>query len=154
MKNVVVNPEVDPASASEIEEIANSVENKFPMERDYCGQINTILRRALSENFIPSELVYGCYRVDSYKGWLDEYDFSDNELSTIKEIYGNTSRESLEKFVDELDDDSKKDYYFIPHVFLVCDNFIVDGASDMFNVSTMGKRNAKRYYTQDLEPII
>lgn len=154
MKNVVVNPEMDPEYAKEIENIANSVNADYPMERDYCGHINTILRRALNDEYITSEIVYGCYKVDSYYGWLDENDFSPNELSVIKEMFGDISQKSLEKFVDSLDDDSKQDYYYIPHVFLVCDNLIVDGASDMFNIPSMGKRNAKRYFTKELEPII
>lgn len=154
MKNVVVNPEADPDSAEEIERIASTVDNIYPMQRDFCGQINSLLRNALREEYIITEKVTGCYKVDSYHGWLDNNGFTEEELNTIKKQFGNTNQSSLEKYVDNLDNETKKDYYYIPHVFLVYDNLIIDGASDMFNVPGMGKRNAKRYFNEDLEPIL
>ncbi|MCF0125360.1 MAG: hypothetical protein HUJ68_06340, partial [Clostridia bacterium] len=61
-------------------------------------------------------------------------------------------RENLEKFVDGLCDESKKEYYYIPHVFLKCDKLIIDAASDMFK--DFAKQSKYRYYYDVSRPIV
>lgn len=152
MNRIIVNSEDDSIMADMINSALKKFKHNYAMKRDNCGDINDELREFLTWEGIPTKRIYGLYKVDTFKGWLDEGDFTDAELNYISDIYGNTNQESLEKFVSELDKEDQEKYLFIPHVFLKCDNLILDAASDMFN--GLGNLNKNRYFKMSGKPVI
>jgi DNA-binding GntR family transcriptional regulator len=95
-------------------------------------------------------LIYGLYLVDSYLGWLDEEDFTDEELAQIEKEYGGNNRYSLEKFVRSLPEREQEQYLYIPHYFLILDGLILDAASDMFQT----ENSPDRYFTDKMVPVL
>ena len=151
MKNpIVVNPERNPDLASFLEDELAGFKPSYRMDRDNCGFINRELRTEIIQLGEKPVFVYGLYRVDSYRNWLDLEDFTDNELDRIKEAYGEKlTRKDLEKYVDSLPEEERRQYLYIPHQFLVLDGLILDAASDMFGV----ENGEDRYFTSDEIPV-
>lgn len=152
MNPIIVNPEDNEIVAKIINKALKGFKTSYVMKRDNCGDINDELAEYLNYQNIPTKMIEGLYKVDTYYGWLDDEDFSDNELDEIQSTYGNTYQESLEKYVDSLPDDEKEEYLYIPHVFLKCKNIILDAASDMF--IGLGDRNKTRYFKSNQTPVI
>lgn len=148
---VVVNPERNPDLASFLEDELGNFKPSYRMDRDNCGFINRELRtEIIVKTGEEPSYVYGLFRVDSYRNWLDPEDFTDEELNRIKETYGEKyTRKDMEKYVDSLPEEEKKQYLYIPHQFLILDGLILDAASDMFGV----KNGEDRYFTSDMVPI-
>lgn len=150
MDRIIVNPEDNPALANSLSRIVADFESSFPCTRDNCGHINRELRtRLVQEGELP-ELVQGLYRVDSWKGWLDENDFTEEELSLIEARYGGNSRYSLEEYVRSLPPNEQEEYLYIPHVFLVVDDLILDAASSMFDC----ENSPDRYFDWEKNPVL
>ena len=78
---IVVNPERNPDLASFLEDELGNFKPSYRMDRDNCGFINRELRTEIIRTGEMPSYVYGLYRVDSYLGWLDEEDFTDEELA-------------------------------------------------------------------------
>lgn len=152
MNNIIVNPEDDKQLALMIWQEFGKYKPSLPMIRDNCIEINTDLRDELVMSGFPCKTVSGLYKVDTFKGWLDENDFTEEELDLIEKKFGDTYRDSLEKFVESLPQKDQAFYYYIPHVFLKCDKLIIDAASDMFNEMIKGQ-NKFRYYSKKMTPI-
>jgi hypothetical protein len=152
MNNIIVNPEDNKQLALMIWREFSHYMPDLPMIRDNCIEINNELRNELTMSGFPSKIISGLYKVDTIKGWLDENDFTEEELDTIEKKFGDTYQDSLEAYVESLSKEDKAFYYYIPHVFLLCDHLIIDAASDMFNSMTNGQ-NKFRYYSKKMTPI-
>lgn len=151
MKNpIIVNPESNPELASYLTDIVKDFTSSFPCTRDNCGHINRELMTELIMEGETPTLIYGLYRVDSYLGWLDEEDFTDEELAQIEKEYGGNNRYSLEKFVRSLPEREQEQYLYIPHYFLLLDGLILDAASDMFQT----ENSPDRYFTDEMIPVL
>ena len=99
MKNpIIVNPDANPELASYLADIVKDFTSSFPCTRDNCAHINRELMTQLIMEGETPKLIYGLYRVDSYLGWLDEDDFTDEELAR----YEQQGRASILKSVPEL----------------------------------------------------
>lgn len=152
MNYLIVNGDDNKQLALYIGNKAGMFKTTFPMKRDYCGDINDELREQLAYDGIRTKKINGLYKVNTFIGWLDEDDFTEDELDEITKKYGGTYREDLEAYVQSLPEEKQKFYYYIPHVFLLCDNLILDAASDMFN--GFGKRSKYRYFYDNYSPVI
>ena len=155
MKNpIIVNPDANPELASYLADIVKDFTSSFPCTRDNCAHINReLMTRLIMEGETP-KLIYGLYRVDSYLGWLDEDDFTDEELAQIEKEYSGNNRHSLEAFVRSLPENEQEQYLYIPHWFLLLDGLILDAASDMFQLKDNIKNSPDRYYSETMEPIL
>ena len=149
MDSIIVNPDANPELAKELDRILPGFESGYDCTRDNCGHINRELRTFLVQEGEVPELVQGLYRVDSWLGWLDENDFTDEELSLIENEYGGNNRYSLEQYVESLPEREQEKYLFIPHQFLVLDDLILDAASSMFDC----ENSPSRYYDWDENPV-
>ena len=152
MNNIVVNADDNKRLALLIEKQLRGFKPSYQMKRDNCDNINDELYECLQYRGITPRRIYGLYKVNTYKGWLDEDDFTEEELDEIAGKYGGTYREDLEKYVEELPKERQKEYYYIPHVFLVFKNLILDAASDMFN--GLGTHSKYRYFYSNYSPVI
>ena len=152
MNNIIVNSEDNKQLALYIGNKIRNFKTTYPMKRDYCGDINDELREELSYDGIRCKRIYGLYKVNTFIGWLDEDDFTDDELDEITKKYGGTYREDLEEYVKSLPEDKQKEHLYIPHVFLQCKELILDAASDMFN--GFGKHSKYRYFYDNYTPVI
>lgn len=151
INSIVVNPERNPDLASFLEDELGNFKPSYRMDRDNCGFINRELRTEIIRTGEVPSYVYGLYRVDSYRNWLDPEDFTDEELDRIKETYGEKyTRKDMEKYVDSLPEEEKEQYLYIPHQFLVLDGLILDAASDMFSV----ENGEDRYFTAEMVPVL
>lgn len=151
--NLIVNPADNKELALNIWKSARSFRHDYPMERDYCDSINSDLKDHLSLDGIHTRRIYGLYKVNTFIGWLDENDFTEKELDRIREAYGEgLYREDLEKYVESLPADKQKEYLYIPHVFLLCQNLILDAAADMFK--DFAKQSKFNYYYKNKTPVI
>jgi hypothetical protein len=149
MNDIIVNPDKNPELAKYLDQVLTSFESSYDCTRDNCGYINRELRTFLIQEGEVPELVQGLYRVDSWLGWLDENDFTEEELDLIEKRYGGSNRYSLEEYVDSLPEKEQEKYLFIPHIFLVLDDLILDAASGMFEC----KNSPERYFDWDENPI-
>lgn len=150
MDSIIVNPESNPGLAKKLDRILPGFESSYGCTRDNCGHINRELRTFLVQEGEVPELVQGLYRVDTWRGWLDENDFTDEELDLITKRYGGNNRYSLEEYVESLPEREQEKYLYIPHVFLVLDDLILDAASGMFDC----KNSPARYYDWDENPVV
>ena len=150
MNKIIVNPESNPELAKYLDEVLSDFESSYDCTRDNCGRINRELRTLLVQEGEIPEQVQGLYKVDTWRGWLDEGDFTDEELDLITKRYGGNNRYSLEEYVESLPEHEQEKYLYIPHVFLILDDLILDAASDMFDC----KNSPDRYYDWDENPII
>ena len=150
MNNIVVNPESNPELAKYLDKILSGFESSFDCTRDNCGHINRELRTFLVQEGEIPELVEGLYRVDSWRGWLDEGDFTDEELALIEKRYGGNNRYSLEQYVESLSELEQEVYLYVPHQFLILDDLILDAASSMFDC----KNSKSRYYDWDRNRVL
>ena len=153
MNNIIVNPEDNKSLSLHIWGSLKQFKTTFPMQRDFCGDINNELKEFLSYDGIKAKSIYGLYKVNTFIGWLDENDFTDDELSKIYKKYGGTYREDLENYVKSLPENEQKIYYYIPHEFLLYKNIILDAASDMF-LEFVDKNSKFRYFYDNLTPVI
>ena len=81
---VVVNPERNPDLASFLEDELGNFKPSYRMDRDNCGFINRELRtEIIVKTGEEPSYVYGLFRVDSYRNWLDPEDFTDEELCLL-----------------------------------------------------------------------
>lgn len=146
MDSIIVNPRANPELAKELDAILPGFESSYDCTRDNCGYINRELRTFLMRETgeIP-ELVQGLYRVDSWRGWLDEGDFTEEELDVIESRYGGNSRYGFEQYVESLPEREQEEYLYVPHQFLVLDDLILDAASSMFGC----ENSPSRYYDWD-----
>ena len=149
MNDIIVNPDKNPELAKYLDQVLTSFESSYDCTRDNCGYINRELRTFLIQEGEVPELVQGLYRVDSWLGWLDPGDFTEEELDLIEKRYGGNNRYSLEEYVDSLPEKEQEKYLFIPHIFLVLDDLILDAASRMFEC----KNSPERYFDWDENPI-
>lgn len=149
MNDIIVNPDKNPELAKYLDQVLTGFESSYDCTRDNCGYINRELRTFLIQEGEVPELVQGLYRVDSWLGWLDENDFTEEELDLIEKRYGGSNRYSLEEYVDSLPEKEQEKYLFIPHIFLVLDDLILDAASGMFEC----KNSPERYFDWDENPI-
>lgn len=152
MNNIIVNPEDNKQLALLIWREFSNYKPDLPMIRDNCIEINNELRNELTMSGFPSKIISGLYKVDTIKDWLDEEDFTEEELDLIEKKFGDTYRDSLEAYVESLPKNEQNFYYYIPHVFLLCDGLIIDAASDMFN-KMIKSQNKFRYYSKKMTPI-
>jgi hypothetical protein len=152
MNNIIVNPEDNKQTALMIWNEFSHYTPSLPMIRDNCIEINTNLRDELVMSGFPCRTVYGLYKVDTFKDWLDEEDFTEEELDLIEKKFGDTYRDSLEAYVESLSKKEQAFYYYIPHMFILCDGLIIDAASDMFN-KMVNEQNKFRYYSKKMIPI-
>lgn len=150
MNDIIVNPDKNPELAKYLDQVLTGFESSYDCTRDNCGYINRELRTFLIQEGEVPELVQGLYRVDSWLGWLDENDFTEEELDLIEKRYGGNNRYSLEEYVDSLPEKEQEKYLFIPHIFLILDDLILDAASGMFEC----KNSPERYFDWDENPII
>lgn len=152
MNNIIVNGDDNKQLALYIGNKIGNFKTSYPMKRDYCGDINDELREELSYDGIRTKRIYGLYKVNSFIGWLEEDDFTEDELDIISKKFGGTYQEDLENYVKSLPEEKQKEYYYIPHVFLKCNELILDAASDMFN--GFGTRSKYRYFYDNYAPVI
>lgn len=153
MNNIIVNPEDNKELALKIWRIVKNFHHDYPMKRDYCDSINTDLKQELAYDGIKARRVYGLYKVNTFIGWLDENDFTDDELDRIMEVYGEALyREDLENYVKSLPEAEQKEYLYVPHVFLLCQNLILDAASDMF--SEFAKQSKFNYFYDNKKSVV
>lgn len=150
MNDIIVNPDKNPELAKYLDQVLTGFESSYDCTRDNCGYINRELRTFLIQEGEVPELVQGLYRVDSWLGWLDENDFTEEELDLIEKRYGGNNRYSLEEYVDSLPEKEQEKYLFIPHIFLILDDLILDAASGMFDC----ENSPERYFDWDENPII
>ena len=153
INNIIVNPNDNKSLAIELWKLVKGFKTTYPMKRDYCGDINDELKEELKYCGIRAKRVYGLYKVDNIENWLDEEDFTEDELDLISNKFGNTYRDDLESYVKSLPLDKQKEYLYIPHVFLIVGNLILDAASDMFN-DMISKQSKFRYFYENKKPVI
>lgn len=152
MNKIIINADDNKQLAIYIWKSIAGFKTSFPMVRDYCGDINEELREQLQYDGIKTKRIYGLYKVNTFIGWLDEDDFTEDELDMIAKEYGGTYREDLENYVKALPEEKQKEYYYIPHVFLKCNELILDAANAMF--SEFGKPSKYRYFYDNYSPVI
>jgi hypothetical protein len=99
--------------------------------------------------YLPHSEHFTCDSFNAYNIWSCS-DFTDEELDLITKRYGGNNRYSLEEYVESLPEREQEKYLYIPHVFLILDDLILDAASDMFDC----KNSPDRYYDWDENPII
>ena len=77
MNNIIVNGDDNKQLALYIGNKIGNFRTTYPMKRDYCGDINDELREQLLYDGIRTKRIYGLYKVNSFIGWLEEEDFTE-----------------------------------------------------------------------------
>ena len=72
MNSIIVNPESNPELAKYLDGVLSDFESSYDCTRDNCGRINRELRTLLVQEGEIPEQVQGLYKVDTWRGWLDE----------------------------------------------------------------------------------